>query len=558
MKSAWSSLAAVALFLAATISFGQQSFMDEPGIPSFTTSFPVEHGLINLANGNLHLEIPIATYPQRGSIKALHARLVYDSRFWTILTNNNEIQYWAPSLPNIGVNVGGMFRLVTDGEGGTWGNDNGVLTQCGTTNGQPLYKTTYSNYFYQDPGGTRHAAWWKFKMIKNDPFCVGTHPSGDANVYAADNSGYLLIIKNYSVVSVLAPDGTQVFPNIQDTNGNVYNTVQGQNGSTFNVVDTLGRTPVIATSSGNQWFLDYLCTQGCNTANGDRARVTVTSTSPSWATHFNGLAQYSGPGSDLQSISLPDGTSYQFQYDSYGQITSMTLPTGGQITYGYTNFTDQGGNVNRWVTSMVRDGQTWTFTPTNIADSSGNNLQVTVTTPAYNDGNVTASDNHVYLFTVINQGMSSGSWNTQVQYFRGAVSGNPVLTKNIDYGAVGACPAVAGFLGAIPVPIRETLTWPSGLGTLSKKAEYCYDNYANVAATKEWDYQPNGNFAAAPDREIDNVYHTDPAADAAFINANLIRVIKTSTTLGAGTQVAQTSLATMKRHFSHPGSPHTM
>src|SRR4051812_11208032 len=111
MKSAWSSLAAVALVLATTASFGQQSFMDEPGIPSFTTSFPVEHGLINLANGNLHIEIPIATYPQRGNIKALHARLVYDSRFWTILTNNNEIQYWSPSLPNIGVNVGGMFRL---------------------------------------------------------------------------------------------------------------------------------------------------------------------------------------------------------------------------------------------------------------------------------------------------------------------------------------------------------------------------------------------------------------------------------------------------------------
>jgi len=59
----------------------QQSFMDEPGIPAFTTSFPVENGFINLANGNLHIEIPIATYPQRGSIKQMQARLVYDSRF---------------------------------------------------------------------------------------------------------------------------------------------------------------------------------------------------------------------------------------------------------------------------------------------------------------------------------------------------------------------------------------------------------------------------------------------------------------------------------------------
>jgi RHS repeat-associated protein len=548
MKSARLFLVAVALFFATTVSFGQQSFMDEPGIPAFTTSFPVEHGFINLANGNLHLEIPIAAYAQRGNIKALHARLVYDSRFWTISTNNNEIQTWTPSLPLIGVNVGGMFRLVTDGEGGRWGNDHGVVTQCALVNGQPRFKTTYSNYFYQDPSSTRHSPWWKFEMVNNDPACSGAHPSGDANVYAADNSGYLLVIKNYSVASVLAPDGTQVYPNVQDTNGNTYNTVRGQDLFTNNVVDTLGRTPVIATSSGNQWFLDYLCTQGCNSAN-DRARVTVTSTSsPAWATHFNetnssgAVGEWSGPGSNLQSISLPDGTSYQFQYDSYGQITSMTLPAGGQITYGYTNFTDQAGNVNRWVTSMVRDGQTWTFTPTNLTCSSGIcPLQVTVTTPAYNDGSITASDNHVYLFSIIDQGISSGSWNTQIQYFRGAVSGSPVLTKNIDYGGAGACPAFAGLTGFIPVPIRETLTWPSGSGTLSKKAEYCYDNYANVTATKEWDYQPNGNFAAAPDREIDNVYHTDPTADANFINANLIRLIKTSTTLGAGTQVAQSS-----------------
>jgi len=70
----------------------QQSFLDEPGIPAFTTAFPIEHGFINLSNGNLHLEIPIASYPQRGDLKALHARLVYDSRIWTIRTNRTSGQ----------------------------------------------------------------------------------------------------------------------------------------------------------------------------------------------------------------------------------------------------------------------------------------------------------------------------------------------------------------------------------------------------------------------------------------------------------------------------------
>jgi hypothetical protein len=48
MKPARLFFAAVVLF-AVTASFGQQSFMDEPGIPRFTTAFPVEHGFINLA-----------------------------------------------------------------------------------------------------------------------------------------------------------------------------------------------------------------------------------------------------------------------------------------------------------------------------------------------------------------------------------------------------------------------------------------------------------------------------------------------------------------------------
>ena len=83
----WYRLASLVVFVCcftAPALYAQQSFMDEPGIPAFTTAFPVEHGFINLANGNLHLEFPIASYAQRGNSKALHARLVYDSRFWTI------------------------------------------------------------------------------------------------------------------------------------------------------------------------------------------------------------------------------------------------------------------------------------------------------------------------------------------------------------------------------------------------------------------------------------------------------------------------------------------
>jgi hypothetical protein len=58
-------LTAVVLFFTTT-SFGQQSFMEESGIPAFTTAFSVEHGFINLANGGsdarCHLVSGIGTY----------------------------------------------------------------------------------------------------------------------------------------------------------------------------------------------------------------------------------------------------------------------------------------------------------------------------------------------------------------------------------------------------------------------------------------------------------------------------------------------------------------
>jgi RHS repeat-associated protein len=540
----------------ATPSFGQQSFMDEPGIPAFTTAFPVEHGFINLANGNLHIEIPIATYPQRGNIKALHARLVYDSRFWSIRTDPvTQAQSWVRKPPGGGIFVGGGFRLITDGEAGVTGVTTNT-TQCGCINFtgtgpcQPQLRTTYSNFTYQEPNGTIHRTGSGFSSFKlyQTMACTGQQTVSSGTAYAIDNSGYKFVISNFSPI-VLAPDGTQVAPAVSpgtpmDTNGNFFTAAPGQ--VFHDVVDTLGRTPVITTFSGNQTFLDYLCEQGCNPTNGDRARVTLNVEFIQYATHFNCLQQgslvneYSGLSDALSSIVFPDGSSYQFQYDAYGQITGITLPTGGQISYTYDNFSDFTGYVNRWVTSRTVDGKVWAFTIVPLVSSCTTMpcpQQVTVTTPSYNDGAITDADTHVYTFSTRN-GDGAGAWLTQAQYFRGAASGSPALTKTTDYGVAGACPAVPSFGNAGGFPIRDTLIWPSGSGTLSKKAEYCYDSFSNKTATKEWDYQPNGNFAAAPDREIDNSYKTDPS----YINANIINLPLVSTSFGPGhAQTAQTT-----------------
>ncbi len=535
----------LAAVLASTPAASQTSSLDEPGIPSFTTAFPVEHGFINLANGALHIEIPIGSYSQRGNVKALNARLVYDSRFWIVRTDPvSERQYWAPDgLPPVGIRVGG-FRLITDLEPG-FANESSSVAQCGCISEgstcHPIFKTTYTGFFYQEPNGTMHRASDKFKLVQSS--CVAGSP-GNATVGTVDNSGLKLVITNYTISAVYGADGTQVFPSVQDTNGNFFS--QDSNG---NVIDTLGRTPVVATRSGSQQFLDYLCEQGCNPGGSDRARTTTNLVPLTLTTNFNqgpvggqgAVGEYTGPPSEaIQSLVLPDGSTYSFTYDSYGMMTSMTLPTGGQISYGYTNIADYQGNINRWVTSRTVDGQTWSFNPAQLPCSAAPcPMQVTVTTPSYSDGVTTTSDDRVYTFQVVNQGTASGAWNTQIQYFRGRASGNPMVTKNIDYGIVGPTGnIVPGILGGVSVPIRETLIWPTASGTLSKKVEYGYDGYTNVTAVKQWDYQPGGNFASTPDRETDNVFKTD----SAYLNANMLR-LKTSTTIKnySGAQVAQTT-----------------
>jgi YD repeat-containing protein len=45
--------------------------------------------------------------------------------------------------------------------------------------------------------------------------------------------------------------------------------------------------------------------------------------------------QVTGSPSLLTGVVLPDGTYWEFDYNSYGDIATMHLPTAGQIAYSY-------------------------------------------------------------------------------------------------------------------------------------------------------------------------------------------------------------------------------
>ena len=103
-------------------------------------------GFINVANGNLHIEIPMAAFKQRAALN-YNARLIYDSRIWQVVTGSS--QTWQPT--NIPSSMGG-WRFVTGGESGTvtWSTS---LQYCDDPN-RTAYNV-YTAFTWTDPYGNK-------------------------------------------------------------------------------------------------------------------------------------------------------------------------------------------------------------------------------------------------------------------------------------------------------------------------------------------------------------------------------------------------------------------
>src|SRR5262249_53614196 len=128
LASAPRSLMAITLMLVFTLVCQAQTYLNATGSPTWAAVSKTENGFVNMGNGNLHLEIPLQTFAQRGSMK-LRAMLVYDSRVWQVINGG-----WQPT--NVASSQGG-WRFVTTA-------DPGVVTQSLTStvcNGTQVVQT---------------------------------------------------------------------------------------------------------------------------------------------------------------------------------------------------------------------------------------------------------------------------------------------------------------------------------------------------------------------------------------------------------------------------------
>jgi RHS repeat-associated protein len=417
---------------------------------------------LNLANLNSHISIPIFSRPGRDGMNFTYS-LTYDSLIWSQFGN------WQPAS-NWGLGVQTQPAL------GYFAYFAQPIPLC-SHDGNPY--TEYFIEYYVDTMGVSHSL-HQNGPATSDQFCGPTSASATSN----DGSGYTATISGFPSLSatIITPQGKLIVPPAQSPAGT--GTATDRNGNQITVgtggifTDTLG-TRALAVSGAAPSPVTYTYTppSGVNTS------VTLTYVSYSVKTAFgcSGVSEYANASVPLpDKVTYPDGSFYQFHYEATpgfpgsvtGRLASLTLPTGGTISYSYTggstgHITCADGSTSG-LTRTTPDG-TWTYART---PGTGAAYTTTITDPS------TSANQTVVQF--------QGIYETQRQTYQGSAAGGTLLqTINTCYNAATSpCTATAIVL---PITQRTVLT---SLGAPTALTKQCVYKYAagSGALTEQDDY----------------------------------------------------------------------
>lgn len=178
-----------------------------------------------------------------------------------------------------------------------------------------------------------------------------------------------------------------------------------------------------------------------------------------------GFADYGPISTSLMSaVILPDLTMWTFNYDHYGDVTRLGLPTGGSISYTY-----QAGvvacasdNKSLWVTSRTVDandgtgGHTWEYQYTTISNHFyAQGGFATVTSPPSPVRNDT-------VYTMTPGGGGCSAYVAQVDYYQGS-STTRTLLKTVQTQYNGNTNWSSASMNVVPK--QTTVSWPGGPST---------------------------------------------------------------------------------------------
>jgi RHS repeat-associated protein len=417
-------------------------------------------------------------------------------------------------------------------------------------NGHQVIQNTGSEnrtggWVYHDAFGVPHA--FVGQTVVQTGTCGGANFTSFQST-ATDGSGYTLSVANQGGThTVIAKDGTITNPpwntgigsgNFTDRNGN-----QITVNSSGQFFDTLSSTVPVLTVAGTGTPTSPV-TLTYTAPNGQPAAPTAKYTAYTIQTKFGCSVSDYGPISNnlVSEIDLPDGSKYSFTYEPTpgvsgnvtGRLASVTLPTGGTISYTYTggssgHITCADGSASG-LTRQTPDG-TWTYART------GTPPALTTTTITDPQGNVTVdSFSGIYLTqSVINQGASTTLETTVICYNSNF--------SNCQTASV-----------ASPISRRAIYHYFPGL-TYPGASDIIYDAFGNVTDDKEFDYVFNSN---------DNPYVTDTSTTYASLSnitafRKQVTVRKTDGTIVSQTnynydETAVASSGTTPQHVAVSGS----
>jgi RHS repeat-associated protein len=454
---------------------------------------------INLGNGNLNLQIPLISLPGRNGHN-LSLALRYDSKIWNPHSEfdpdtGQTFYYWDFNDPG-------------DGAAAGWGFNIPVLMSSPI---QPY--TTNPNYHCQGAfilitgDGSKHAFYPTTlgSGVRTACYFVNSQgqiiqePQLDIPIASAyDSSFFLLDTSNASDFVVRAKDGTTIhFPvasgsalasKIEDTNGNII-TIPGIQ----QVTDSLGRI-VSFSSGGSSTQISY------KDSAGTPRTITLSFTTQTLTPTFSlpaGSNPGSFPSSMLTSITLPNNLSWTFQYNTYGELTKITYPTGGYARYDYAAFSswvqvlpNTSGNPSfaadfrevtakylcRLATGSCSPSTTpedvTTYTPT-VDATKTNNQYMDVVSPL--------GDRTRHQFSYLTSTSGFSNFYSMRELFRYHYQGQNTLLRTVqtDYTQESN-----GITTNASLPIRETTSLNDVSPALMTKTEWDYSGVADDVSEK--------------------------------------------------------------------------
>lgn len=453
---------------------------------------------INRGNLNAHFSIPVINKPGRGL--PFYYNLSYDSSLWYPATVSG-VKTWT-SVPNFGWR--GDTEIANGYVSYTTGGGQVVISQGPGKPPLVCRNVIISNFIYHDPFGVQHP--FAGVSVQGAPAACGDFSMPSTNGFtslATDGSGYTMKVVGLLGASIITASGQTFAPplasnrksgTITDSNGNQIST---DNQGHF--TDTLGKQVLtVAGGSPNPETFTYTDT------NGNPQTVQISYTSYTLQTNFgcSGIGEANTPNTYLVSaVTLPDGSAYHFQYEQTpgypgsvtGRLASVTLPTGGTISYSYN-----GGNNGIVCTDGSAAGLTRSIS--SDSGSAASTWTYTRTIPSSNTSQTDIGDgygNHsVYDFILAG---TSAYYETNHVVYQGAAGGVVLGSVETCYnGAVPDCTA------SVPtLPISQIDTYREKNNGPQRGSTVKYNQYGLETEKDDWDYgTPSARGTALLRKEI--------------------------------------------------------